>query len=226
MRALIIEDDLTCSEHIKKSLLKSGILCDTCYYGSEGFEIAASSSYDIIITDINLPDTTGQQLIQKIRSLGNKEKNKVPILAISGISTIDSKLEAFVCGVDDYLVKPFDIKELVARIYSAVRRSMGHVSNIIKVGKHCEIDISAKEFRVNDQRVKLTSKEYALLEFLTIRKGSALTKRCILDQLYAGIETPTQKIVDVLVCKIRNKIGKHIKEQVLTTVWGTGYKVD
>ena len=88
------------------------------------------------------------------------------------------------------------------------------------------MDIGAKEFKINGIKVKLNSKEYALLELLVIRKGSAITKRCILDQLYAGIETPTQKIVDVIVCKIRNKISKHIKDDVLMTVWGTGYKVE
>lgn len=225
MRVLLVEDNLTCSENLKRSLFKAGFDCDVSHYGSEGFEMIRNSSYDAVIADIGLPDFTGNELIQKIRVIGAKDKGYLPILVISGNSSVDSKVESFVCGADDFLPKPFDARELIARIHSVVRRSRGYSSNIIQVGKGCEVDIGAKEVRINGKKVNLTSKEYDLFELLSLRKGSSLSKRNILDYLYGGINTPTPKIIDVVVCKIRNKLMKHTRDTILETVWGTGYKI-
>jgi two-component system cell cycle response regulator CtrA len=144
-------------------------------------------------------------------------------LILSGTSEIDTKVKTFSGGADDYMTKPFHKDELVARIHAVVRRSKGHAQSVIRTGD-ITVNLDAKTVEVNGARVHLTGKEYQMLELLSLRKGTTLTKEMFLNHLYGGMDEPELKIIDVFICKLRKKLaaathGKHHIE----TVWGRGY---
>jgi two-component system cell cycle response regulator CtrA len=150
-------------------------------------------------------------------------KINTPIMILSGTSEIDTKVKTFSGGADDYMTKPFHKDELVARIHAVVRRSKGHAQSVIKTGD-ITVNLDAKTVEVNGSRVHLTGKEYQMLELLSLRKGTTLTKEMFLNHLYGGMDEPELKIIDVFICKLRKKLasatnGKHHIE----TVWGRGY---
>jgi len=145
------------------------------------------------------------------------------VMILSGTSEIDTKVKTFTGGADDYMTKPFHKDELVARIHAVVRRSQGHAQSVIRTGD-ITVNLDAKTVEVNGSRVHLTSKEYQMLELLSLRKGTTLTKDMFLNHLYGGMDEPELKIIDVFICKLRKKLtnsayGKHHIE----TVWGRGY---
>jgi two-component system cell cycle response regulator CtrA len=144
-------------------------------------------------------------------------------MILSGTGEIDTKVKGFGGGADDYMTKPFHKDELVARIHAVVRRSKGHAQSVIKTGD-VTVNLDAKTVEVNGHRVHLTGKEYQMLELLSLRKGTTLTKEMFLNHLYGGMDEPELKIIDVFICKLRKKLasathGKHYIE----TVWGRGY---
>ena len=158
-----------------------------------------------------------------LRQLRNSKIN-TPIMILSGSSAeIDTKVKTFSGGADDYMTKPFHKDELVARIHAVVRRSKGHAQSMIKTGD-INVNLDAKTVEVHGQRVHLTGKEYQMLELLSLRKGTTLTKEMFLNHLYGGMDEPELKIIDVFICKLRKKLaastdGNHHIE----TVWGRGY---
>jgi two-component system cell cycle response regulator CtrA len=144
-------------------------------------------------------------------------------MILSGSSEIDTKVKTFSGGADDYMTKPFHKDEMIARIHAVVRRSKGHAQSVIKTGDII-VNLDAKTVEVNGNRVHLTGKEYQMLELLSLRKGTTLTKEMFLNHLYGGMDEPELKIIDVFICKLRKKLaasahGKHHIE----TVWGRGY---
>src|SRR3546814_7252760 len=148
--------------------------------------------YDIICLDLNLPDMHGYDVLKKLRNA----KVQTPVLILSGISEMDSKVRSFGFGADDYVTKPFHRDELVARIHAVVRRSKGHSQSVIRTGK-LSVNLDAKTVEVDGNRVHLTGKEYAMLELLSLRKGTTLTKEMFLNHLYGGMDEPELKIIDV-----------------------------
>ncbi|OYW15969.1 MAG: DNA-binding response regulator, partial [Novosphingobium sp. 12-64-8] len=150
-------------------------------------------------------------------------KVQTPVLILSGISEMDSKIRSFGFGADDYVTKPFHREELVARIHAVVRRSKGHSQSIIRTGK-LAVNLDAKTVEVDGARVHLTGKEYAMLELLSLRKGTTLTKEMFLNHLYGGMDEPELKIIDVFICKLRKKLSHACSgENYIETVWGRGY---
>jgi two-component system cell cycle response regulator CtrA len=146
-----------------------------------------------------------------------------PVLILSGISELDSKVRAFAMGADEYLTKPFHKIELVARINAVVRRSKGHAESVIRIGK-IAVNLDGKVAEVDGARIHLTGKEYAMLELLALRQGSTLTKEMFLNHLYGGIDEPELKIIDVFICKLRKKLTLACGgENYIETVWGRGY---
>jgi two-component system cell cycle response regulator CtrA len=148
---------------------------------------------------------------------------QTPILILSGTSTIENKVKGLGVGADDYLTKPFHKDELVARIHAIVRRSKGHSQSVILTGK-LTVNLDTKTVEVQGSRVHLTGKEYQMLELLSLRKGTTLTKEMFLNHLYGGMDEPELKIIDVFICKLRKKLAMATEgDNYIETVWGRGY---
>ncbi len=162
----------------------------------------------------------GYEVLKKLRSA----KIKTPVLILSGETQLDNKIKGLGFGADDYLTKPFNAKELIARIQAIVRRSQGHPHSVIKVGK-MTVDLQERKVEIAGKTIPLTNKEYSLLELLSIRRGNTITKEVILNHLYNGMDEPEGKIVDVFVCKLRKKLSKASGEEYIDTVWGRGYSL-
>ncbi len=219
MRVLLVEDDLSTAKAIELSLASEGIICDSTELGEEGIEIGRIYDYDIIILDLMLPDIDGYEVLRRFRAA----KISTPILILSGLSGPEQKIKGLGYGADDYLTKPFNKGELIARIQAIVRRSKGHAESIIRTGK-LTVNLDTRAVEINDKNVHLTSKEYAILELLSLRKGSTLTKEMFLNHLYGGIDEPELKIIDVFVCKLRKKLAQAAGgDNYIETVWGRGY---
>ncbi|TAE33167.1 MAG: DNA-binding response regulator [Alphaproteobacteria bacterium] len=219
MRVLLVEDDASTAKAIELSLASEGIICDTTELGEEGLEIGRIYDYDIIILDLMLPDIDGYEVLRRFRAA----KITTPILILSGLSGPDQKIKGLGYGADDYLTKPFNKGELIARIQAIVRRSKGHSESIIRTGK-LVVNLDTRSVEVDSKAVHLTSKEYAILELLSLRKGSTLTKEMFLNHLYGGIDEPELKIIDVFVCKLRKKLSDASGgDNYIETVWGRGY---
>ncbi len=219
MRVLLIEDDPTLSRSIELMLTSEGFNCYSTDLGEEGLDLGKLYDYDIILLDLNLPDMHGYDVLKKLRI----SKVSTPILILSGFSEMENKVKGLGYGADDYMTKPFYKEELVARIHAIVRRSKGHSQSIIKTGK-LAINLDTKTVEVENQRVHLTGKEYAMLELLSLRKGTTLTKEMFLNHLYGGIDEPELKIIDVFICKLRKKLANCTNgDNYIETVWGRGY---
>lgn len=219
MRVLLVEDDPSTAKAIELSLASEGIICDTTELGEEGLEIGKIYDYDIIILDLMLPDIDGYEVLRRFRAA----KINTPILILSGLSGPDQKIKGLGYGADDYLTKPFNKGELIARIQAVVRRSKGHSESIIRTGK-LTVNLDTRSVEIDGKALHLTSKEYGILELLSLRKGSTLTKEMFLNHLYGGIDEPELKIIDVFVCKLRKKLQEASGGlNFIETVWGRGY---
>ncbi len=218
MRVLLIEDDPSTSKSIELMLSAEGFNIYCTDLGEEGIDLGKLYDYDIILLDLNLPDMHGYDVLKKLRL----SKVTTPILILSGMGELENKVKGLGYGADDYLTKPFYKEELVARIQAIIRRSKGHAESIIRTGK-LSVNLDTKTVDVNNQRVHLTGKEYAMLELLSLRKSTTLTKEMFLNHLYGGMDEPELKIIDVFICKLRKKLMAICGENYIETVWGRGY---
>lgn len=219
MRVLVIEDDQATAKTIQISLQSEGFVCDTTGVGEDGLEIARHYDYDLLILDLVLPDMDGYEILRRLRAV----HVTTPVLILSGLSEIDDKIKGLGFGADDYLTKPFNRNELVARVRAIIRRSKGHPDSVITVGR-LKIDMNTKTVLGDNQPIRLTGREYAILELLGIRKGATLSKEVFLNHLYGGMEEPEFKIIDVFICKLRKKLADALDgENYIETVWGRGY---
>jgi len=219
MRALLIEDDASTARSIELALAAEGIICDTAELGDEGIELLKVYDYDIVLLDLMLPDIDGYEVLLRLRSV----KVKTPILILSGLSSVDQKIKCLGFGADDYLTKPFNRGELVARIQALVRRSKGHSESVVRFDK-VSINLDTRIVAVGGKVVHLTNKEYAILELLIMRKGTVLNKEMLFNHLYRSMDEPEIKIIDVFVCKLRKKLAQHSGGMnYIDTVWGRGY---
>ena len=219
MRVLLIEDDPSTAESIELILRKADLNTYVTDSGEEGIELAKLYDYDLILLDLNLPDMDGYDVLRKLRL----SRIGTPTLILTGQDGIDSKLKGFSVGADDYLTKPFNREELIARIHAIVRRSKGHAQPIISTGK-IAVNLDAKTVEADGHPVHLTGKEYQMLELLSLRKGSTLTKEMFLNHLYGGMDEPEVKIIDVFICKLRKKLALATEgANYIETVWGRGY---
>ncbi len=219
MRVLLIEDDVTTSAKIEVILQNEGIVCDVANLGEKGLTQGKLYDYDIIVLDLLLPDMDGYEVLRRLRAA----KVRTPVLILSGLDALNDKVKGLDFGADDFLTKPFDHHELVARIRAIIRRSKGRPDSTIRTGKLL-VNLDSRAVTVGDQPVHLTGKEYSILELLSLRKGTTLTKEMFLNHLYGGMDEPQQKIIDVFVCKLRNKLAQATGgEHYIETVWGRGY---
>ena len=219
MRILLVEDDTATAKSVEMMLKAEDYMCDSTDLGEDGLEIGKLYDYDLIILDLLLPDMDGFEVLRRLRAANVQ----TPVLILSGLSEPDHKIKGLDIGADDYLTKPFDKDELIARIQCVVRRSKGYSESIIRTGK-ITVNLDRKIVQVDGQHVHLTGKEYAILELLSLRKGATLTKDMFLNHLYNGMDEPEQKIVDVFVCKLRKKLNAATGgENYIETIWGRGF---
>jgi two-component system cell cycle response regulator CtrA len=219
MRVLLVEDDKSVAKSIELMLKSEGYIVDLTDLGEDGLEIGKIYDYDIIILDLMLPDMDGYEVLKALRA----SKVTTPILILSGLSELDNKIKGLGFGADDYLTKPFDKRELIARIQAIVRRSQGHSQSIIMTGK-VKVNLDTRTVEVDSKPLHLTGKEYGILELLSLRKGSTLTKEMFLNHLYGGMDEPEVKIIDVFICKLRKKLQVAAGgDNYIETVWGRGY---
>ncbi|MBK5934156.1 winged helix family two component transcriptional regulator [Rhodovulum imhoffii] len=219
MRVLLVEDDPTTAKSIEMMLTHANLNVYVTDLGEEGIDLAKLYDYDLILLDLNLPDMTGHEVLRQLRLA----KVDTPILIVSGADDTDNKIKGFGFGADDYLTKPFHRDELVARIHAIIRRSKGHSQSVIQTGR-VAVNLDAKTAEVDGQVVHLTGKEYQMLELLSLRKGTTLTKEMFLNHLYGGMDEPELKIIDVFICKLRKKLSQATGgENYIETVWGRGY---
>jgi len=202
MRVLLVEDDPTTSKSIEMMLSSANLNVYATDLGEEGIDLAKLYDYDIILLDLNLPDMTGHEVLRQIRVA----RVETPILILSGMDDTESKIKGFGSGADDYLTKPFHREELVARIHAIVRRSKGHAQSVITTGR-IAVNLDAKTVEVDGKPMHLTGKEYQMLELLSLRKGTTLTKEMF-----------------VFICKLRKKLTNALDGiNYIETVWGRGY---
>ena len=219
MRVLLVEDDPTTSKSIELMLGNANLNVYSTDLGEEGIDLAKLYDYDLILLDLNLPDMNGFDVLRQLRLA----RIETPILILSGNDASEDKIKGFGFGADDYLTKPFHREELVARIHAIIRRSKGQSQSIIRTGK-VEVNLDAKTVQVEGNTVHLTGKEYQMLELLSLRKGTTLTKEMFLNHLYGGMDEPELKIIDVFICKLRKKIAEATGHgSYIETVWGRGY---
>ena len=219
MRVLLVEDDPTTQQSVRMMLESASMVVDTTDLGEDGLEISKLYDYDIILLDLMLPDIGGMEVLRRLRD----SRIETPVLILSGLTGSENKVKGLGIGADDYLTKPFNKEELLASIQAIVRRSQGHSQSVIQTGM-LTVNLDARTIEVNGQPIHLTGKEYGILELLTLRRGTTLTKEMFLNHLYGGMDEPELKIIDVFICKLRKKLSNATGgETYIETVWGRGY---
>ena len=188
MRILLVEDDASTARSIELMLKAESWIVDVTDQGEDGLEIGQLYDYDLILLDIMLPDMDGYEVLRRLR----QARVRTPILILSGLAELDAKIKGLGFGADDYVTKPFDRRELVARIQAIVRRSKGHSDSLIRTGKLI-VNLDTRSVEVEGQPIHLTGKEYGILELLSLRKGTTLTKEMFLNHLYNGMDEPELK---------------------------------
>lgn len=219
MRILLIEDDAATAKSIEMMLKSEDYVCDCADLGEDGLEIGKLYDYDMILLDLMLPDLDGYEVLRRLRA----SQVKHPILILSGLTELDAKIKGLGFGADDYLTKPFEKRELIARIQAIVRRSKGHSNSVIRTG-NLTLNLDSHSAEAGGRPIHLTRKEYGILELLSLRKGMTLTKAVLMNHLYGSIDEPELKIIDVFICKLRKKLTEPCDgENYIHTVWGRGY---
>lgn len=218
MRILLVESDLNSATHLTQALRTASYTVDHTPLGEEAVEMLRHYDYDVVVLELMLTDLEGYDVIRRIRAA----RITTPILVLSTLVRPQAKIRAFSMGADDYLTKPHDAGELVARLQAITRRSRGFSEPCLRIA-NIELDLNSKSVSVEGNIVHLTGKEYAILELLVIRKNSVLTKDAFLNHLYGGIDEPEMKIIDVFICKLRRKLQAANAANIISTVWGRGY---
>ena len=219
LRVLLIEDDKKIAGFIEKGLRESGFLVDTCHDGNDGLAMTFASSYDVAVVDIMLPGLDGLTVIGRMRSA----EINIPVLILSARQSVDDRILGLQQGGDDYMVKPFSFSELLARIQALIRRDQKNSqTTLLQVGG-LHMDLLRHEVVREGRKIELPAKEYALLEYLMRHPGVVVAKTTILERVYDYAFDPQTNVVDVLVCRLRNKIDKDYERKMIHTVRGMGY---
>jgi two-component system OmpR family response regulator len=219
MRILLIEDDKKIAGFIEKGLREAGFVIDTRHDGPEGLELGLQGLYDAAVVDIMLPGMDGLQVIEKMRSAGID----TPVLILSARQSVDDRIQGLQRGGDDYMIKPFSFSELLARIQALIRRDKKGTQPTTLQAGDLEMDLLRHEVTRGGEKIDLPAKEYALLELMLRNVGVVLSKTTILERVYEYNFDPQTNVVDVLVCRLRNKVDKDYESKMIQTVRGIGY---
>lgn len=219
MRILVIEDDAKIAAFLEKGLKEAGFAVDIRGDGQAGLDLALGFSYDAAIVDLMLPKLDGLSLIETMR-----DRNvNTPVLILSARQSVDDRIQGLQRGGDDYMVKPFSFSELLARVQALIRRDKKNTQPMfLRVGG-LEMDLLKHEIYREGEKIELPAKEYSLLEYMMRHPGIVLSKTAILERVYDYAFDPQTNVVDVLVCRLRNKIDKDFEDKMIHTVRGMGY---
>jgi two-component system OmpR family response regulator len=215
MRVLVVEDEVDLARSLRRALEEDGLAVDVAHDGESGLYQAQSVDYDAILLDLMLPRLDGWEVLKRLR-----KKKSTPVLVLTARDAVVDKVKGLNTGADDYLTKPFDLAELLARVRALVRRSAGKPSPLVRVGD-LEIDTAARTIKKGGKGVELTPKEYALAELLVLRRGELVTRTMIYEHIYDDGDDSLSNVVDVYVSNLRRKLGKEFVE----TRRGEGYIV-
>jgi len=218
MRLLVVEDEKKLNDLITKKLEKEYYGVDSCFDGEEAVRYVEGTEYDAIILDIMLPKLDGFEVIKRIRA----KKNKVPILLLTARDNIDDKVKGLDYGADDYLVKPFIFEELMARIRVLLRRNSGNADNVITIA-NLKVDLDAKTVFRDDLLIKLSGREYSILEYLIRNKGKILSRERIEDHIWNYDYEGGTNVIDVYIRYLRKKIDDNYTPKLIHTIRGLGY---
>ena len=217
MRILVVEDDAKIASFVVNGLKQSGFAVDRCADGEEAHVLASTTSYDAAIVDIMLPKLDGLSLVQQLR----KENVRVPVIILSAKASVDDRVKGLQAGGDDYVTKPFAFSELLARVQALIRRATNTSEPTrLSVGD-LTLDLLNRDVARGGEKIDLQSREFALLEYLMRHSGRVVTKTMIMEHIWDYSFDPQTNVVDVLVCRLRNKIDKG--KTLLHTIRGVGY---
>jgi two-component system, cell cycle response regulator CtrA len=219
MHILLVEDNPVAAKSIELKLVAEGHNVFTTDLGEDAIELTGLYDYDLVLLDLELSDMSGLDVLRTVRT----KKVRTPVIVLTAASDVETKVKALTAGADDFISKPFHKAELAARINAVVRRSRGHAESIIRTGA-IALNLDTRTTEVSGVRVHLTPSEYKVLELLSLRKNSVLTKEMCLNHLYNGLREPEVKIIDVFICKLRKKLSAASDGgNQIETVWGGGY---
>ncbi len=219
MRILIVEDDKKISSFVSKGLREAGFAVDAAYDGVDGLHLAVTEPYDAAVVDIMLPGLDGLSLIERLR-----EKDiRTPVLILSAKRSVDDRVRGLQTGGDDYMTKPFSFSELLARMQALIRRASQSSDPSALSAGDLSIDLLTREASRGGDPISLPSREFALLEYLLRNKGRIVSKTSILEHVYDYSFDPQTNVVDVLVCRLRNKVDRDFEPKMIHTVRGMGY---
>lgn len=216
---LLVEDDIKISDFVITGLKQAGYAVDHAPDGIDGMHLATTERYDIIVLDIMLPGIDGLTIIEKMR----KSDIKVPVIVLSARRSTDDRVKGLYTGADDYLTKPFSFSELLARIQALLRRSGGETEPTSLTVGELSIDLLSREVTRDGGVIDLQPKEFALLHFLAQNAGRVISKTAILERLWDYNFDPQTNVVDVLVCRLRNKVDRSFDRKMIQTLRGIGY---
>lgn len=215
MRVLIIEDEPDLTAVIRKALREQGYSVDAAPDGPDGLFKATHTDYDVVILDLMLPQMNGCEVLRRVRAT-----KKVPVLVLTARDGMADKILGLNLGADDYLTKPFELDELIARVGALIRRSANHPAPTIRI-KGVELDTAARNVRWQGEHVELAAKEFAILELLMLNKGKLVTRTMIYEHVYGEDDDSLSNVVDVYICNLRKKLGT----QLICTRRGEGYMI-
>jgi two-component system, OmpR family, response regulator len=219
MRLLVVEDDAKISAFVIKGLEQAGFAVDHAADGREGLDLALGESYDAAIIDIMLPNLDGLSLIEELR----RQQNNTPVIILSAKRTVADRIKGLQTGGDDYLVKPFSFAELLARVQALIRRGSSNAHPTRLAAGGLVVDLLAREVSRNGEKIELQPREFALLEYLLRHGGRVVSKTMILEHVWDYNFDPQTNVVDVLVCRLRNKVDRGFEPKLIHTIRGVGY---
>lgn len=218
MKVLLVEDEEMLNGITAKYLRTENMTVDTCFNGQQAIEYANTSSYDVIVMDIMMPVVDGLTALEQIRNEGNT----TPILLLTAKDSLEDKVTGLNTGADDYLVKPFDLEELTARIYALARRNTRHAQNDIKVGP-LTINVPQRTVKRDGEAISLTAKEFDLLYYLASNENIVLSRQQILDHVWEYDYESYSNLIDVYIKDLRKKVDTDEHVKLIQTVRGVGY---
>jgi DNA-binding response OmpR family regulator len=218
MKILIIEDEKNLVEILKKGLEENSFAVDFSLEGEEGLYMAETFPYDAIILDIMLPKVDGLTVLDKLR----KRKIDIPVILLTARGEVEDKVKGLNLGADDYIVKPFEFSELLARLRATIRRNKGQASPLIII-EDLVIDTNSRTVKRTDNEIKLSAREYSILEYLAMNKGKIISRTEIIDHIYDIDFDLDSNVIDVYINYLRNKIDKDYGKKLIHTIRGAGY---